>query len=85
MLNNVPNSPMISADVTKAAHKLVKVADATTNTTNPENERTGRLTRIRKTETNVEAIGYLSKAASTNFVVGATSLSSNFLTASVTD
>jgi uncharacterized Fe-S cluster protein YjdI len=32
---NAPQSPMISADTTTAAHKPVKVVDARTNTANP--------------------------------------------------
>jgi len=85
MLRKVPYSPMMNADVTKAAHRLVNVVDATINMIKPRNDKNGRLTRTKKTETNVEVIGYLSKASSTNFVVGATTLSSNFLKASVTD
>lgn len=34
-IGNVPNNPMIITDVTKAAHRLVKVVDATTNTVKP--------------------------------------------------
>jgi len=85
MLRNVPYSPMMMADVKKAAHRLANVVDATMNTKKPRNDRNGRLTRIRKTETNVEVIGYLSKASATNLTVGATTLSSNFLKTSVTD
>lgn len=33
--SSVPDSPMISADAAKAAHKLVKVVDATINVIKP--------------------------------------------------
>jgi len=70
-VGDAPYSPMMTADVTKAAHRLVNVVDATTNTKKPlwssthesrvateagrtyRNDRNGRLTRIKKTETNV--------------------------------
>lgn len=32
---DVPNNPMINVDTMKAAHKLVKVVDVTTNTIRP--------------------------------------------------
>lgn len=34
-VGNAPYNPMMNADVTRAAHKLVNVVDATTNTINP--------------------------------------------------
>jgi hypothetical protein len=34
-VGDAPHNPMMKADVTKAAHRLVNVVDATTNTIKP--------------------------------------------------